>query len=122
MPSEVVTATNTPAVGSGSPPGALVAAQITVKNHELKSIIIDNKQGASDHQVIIYDSFTPSITNGVASPVFTTEERFVMDVIMGDVESFNEEDLRGIRCIGALSVLADSVDTKCVITVGYESK
>lgn len=120
MPSKVVTATNV--ATPNTPPGALVAAQITVKDHIPKSIVIDNKQGASDHQIIIVDSFLPSVTTGNLAPTFTTINRFIMDVIAGDVQSFDEDDLKGVKCLGALSILADSVDANCFITVGFESE
>lgn len=84
------------------------------------SIIIDNKSGAADQVVKVVDSFTPDVTNGVASPTAKTITRWQATVDQGNVDSFNEEDLKGVVCLGALTILGDSIDASCFITVGYE--
>jgi len=82
---------------------------------------VDNEAGAGDRVISIVDSFTPDVTNGVASPSAQTITRFYATVKQGSVDTFNKEDLEGVRCIGALTIDADVTDTGCHISVGYET-
>ncbi len=111
MPSKVVTSHTTAQV---------VAAERKDCRWKLTSLIIDNAGGGADRTIQIVDSFTPSITNGVPSPVATTVTRFSATVVITAVGSYNKEALEGIVCLGALTVLGDAIDAGCNITVGYE--
>jgi hypothetical protein len=124
MSSKVITATNIPAVGSGSPPGALVVSQVKTKDNVPTSITIDNTNGSGAHQFVLYDSFTPDMSNSLPTPQFTSVPRFTMDISAGDVETWDEDDLKGVKCIGAMSLFgtdANEPDTGCIITVAYET-
>ncbi len=99
-----------------------VAAERLDRVHHVKSITVDNDAGAADQIVRVQDVFTPAKTNGDSSPSETTVDRLRFTAIRGDVVVYNEQDLKGIECLGALKVLGDSVDTDCHISVGYESK
>jgi len=84
------------------------------------SMTIDNDQGSADRIIKIQDVFTPSVSNLVASPtVDTTVDRFRITVVQGDIISLSKADLKGVKCLGALKVIADADDIGCFITVGY---
>jgi hypothetical protein len=120
MPSQVVTATNVAL--AGTPPGALVAAEERLSKYKVTSMTINNAGGAADRTIEVWDSFTPDITNGVAVPVFTTARRHNITVPVGDFLVLEEEDLKGVECLGNLSILADAIDAGCLITVGYKAE
>lgn len=84
------------------------------------SIIIDNDGGAGDRTIKVVDSFTPSATNGDSSPSAQTVTRWQTTVIQGDVVSYSKDDLEGVVCLGALTILGSADDANCLITVGYE--
>lgn len=119
MPSRVVTATNVAPVGV--PPGALVSAAVRNAKHKVTSLAIDNTVGIANHLIQVVDSFTPDASNLVAVPVFTTVVRYQRNVLMGDALVLEEEDLKGVECLGNLSILAEAVDGACSITVGWDS-
>ena len=99
-----------------------VAAERLDRVHRPTSMIVDNDAGAQDTVIRIQDSFTPAVTNGVAVPTAKTPDRFRQTVLQGDVLNLNESDLKGIKCLGALTVIADAIDADCHITVGYETE
>ena len=111
MPSLIVTAHTT---------AVEVAAERLDKKYKLTSLVLDNDAGAADRTIRIQDVFTPAVTNGVSSPTETTVDRLRLDVLLGDVLSMNEDDLKGIECLGALKVIGDAIDASCHITVGYK--
>lgn len=111
MPSLIVTANTT---------AQSVAADKSVASVIPTSMTIDNDGGAADRTIRIQDVFTPSVSDGVASPSETTVDRYRVDVIQGDVVTLNESDLKGIKCLGALKIIADAIDAGCYITVGYK--
>jgi hypothetical protein len=84
------------------------------------SINIDNSAGAADRVIRLQDIFTPSESNGVAAPVLTTVDRWRYNVLQGDSITLNELDLKGIKILGSLNVIADAIDPGCHVTVGYE--
>jgi len=84
------------------------------------SLTVDNQGGAGDRTIRIQDVFTPSATNGTGSPSETTVDRFRMQVDQGDMVTLGEEDLKGIKCLGALKVIGSVIDTGCYVTVGYK--
>jgi hypothetical protein len=90
--------------------------------HKPTSIIINNDGGSADRTIRVQDIFTPDVTNGEDTPIETTVDRGRWDVIQGDMVVLNEEELQGMKCLGALKVIADAVDTGCYITVGYKSE
>lgn len=85
-----------------------------------KSMVINNDGGSGDRTIRIQDIFTPSETNGDSSPTEQTIDRGRWDVIQGDVWDLSEQDLKGIKCLGALKIIADTTDAGCYITVGYD--
>jgi len=111
MPSLVVTA-HTTAVSVAADRADAVAIPT--------SMTIDNEGGAADRVIRIQDIFTPSVTNGVAGPVETTVDRFRITAIVGDIITLSEEDLKGVKCLGALVVIGDAIDADCHISVGYK--
>lgn len=96
-----------------------VAAERKDIRWKVTSMVIDNDAGGADRIIQIVDSFTTSATNGQSATV-TTVTRYYITVIQGNVVNLNEEDLKGVVCLGAVTVLGDAIDTGCHITVGYE--
>ena len=84
------------------------------------SMVIDNKDGSADRTIWIQDVLTPSAYYGEESPSETTVDRYRITVIQGDIVSLSEEDLKGVKCLGALYIDADADDSDCHITVGYK--
>lgn len=113
MPSLTVTANTT---------AQQIAAERLDRVHRPTSAVVDNDAGAGDRVIRIQDVFTPAVTNGTASPSETTVDRFRQTVLQGDVLNLNEEDLKGVKCLGALKVISDVTDANCHITVGYETE
>jgi len=111
MPSQVVTAHTTAQTIAAERENAVVQA---------KSLTIDNQVGAGDCEITIQDSFTPSAYVGVPAPGAQLIERFKAVVQAADIITWGEEDLKGIKCLGALLVDSDVIKATCVITVGYE--
>lgn len=111
MPSQRVTANTT---------AQQVAAAIRNARYKITSLTIDNKAGGGDRQITIQDIFTPDVTAGVASPTAKAITRYTETVLQGDVVTLGEEDLKGIKCVGAIKVISDVIDASCYITVGYE--
>ncbi len=113
MPSLIVTAHTT---------AQEVAAERRDTVIKPKSINIDNSAGAADTVIRIQDIFTPSVTNGVSAPTLTTVDRWRYEVLLGDSITLNELDLKGIKILGSLNVIAASIDAALYITVGYEQE
>lgn len=111
MPSKVVTAHTTAVQAVAERRNAVVIPT---------SMVVDNDGGAADRTIRIQDVFTPSVSNGEDSPSETTADRYRVDVLQGDVMALNAEDLEGVKCLGALKIIADAIDTDCHITVGYK--
>jgi len=111
MPSQIVTAHTTAVQAVAERRNAVVIPT---------SMTIDNDAGAADRTIWIQDSFTPSVSHGVAVPVATVVDRYRVDVLMGDVMVLNAADLEGVKCLGALLIDADAIDADCHITVGYK--
>ena len=113
MPSQVVTAHTTAQAIAAERENAVVKA---------KSLTIDNQAGGGDRAITIQDSFTPSAYVGVPAPGAEVIDRFRALVQAGDMVTWGEEDLKGVKCLGALLVDADVIDAACFITVGYEQE
>ncbi len=113
MPSLIVTANTT---------AQQIAAERKNAAHYPKSLTVDNDGGGADRTIRIQDVFTPSVSNGVSSPSEQTIERLRVDVLQGDMVTLGEQDLKGIKCLGALKVIGDAVDASCYITVGYHTR
>lgn len=113
MPSEVVTAHTT---------AQTIAAEREDAVVQVKSLTIDNEVGAGDCEIELQDSFTPSAYVGVAAPAAELETRFRVMVVAGDIITWGEEDLKGVKCLGALLVDSDLIKATCNITVGYEQE
>ena len=116
MPSEVIIATNAALEVAAERENAVVLA---------KSLTIDNQGGITDRVITLQDVFdTDTATGAAAAP--QDIERFKAKVIAGDVIALSEEDLKGVKCLGAMKVLSDvadevgGVDDHCYVTVGYE--
>ena len=46
-----------------------------------------------------------------------------INAIQGDIITLGEQDLKGVKCLGAMKVICDVVDAaldRCYVTVGYE--
>lgn len=113
MPSLVVTAHTT---------AQTVAAEVRNGVHIPTSITVDNDAGSADRTLRVQDIFTPDVTNGVSSPSLQTVDRLRIDVLMGDIVTLSEEDLKGIKCLGSLNIIADAIDANCHISVGYKTE
>lgn len=112
MPSEVV--------------AALITAQEVVAERAdavviPTSMLIDNKGGSADRTIWIQDILTPAAYYGEEDPDEADPiNRYRITVIQGDIVSLSEEDLKGVKCLGALYIDADADDDDCHITVGYK--
>ncbi len=84
------------------------------------SMLIDNDGGGADRVIRIQDVFTPSVSENVSAPTEKEIDRFRITVVQGDIISLSEEDLKGVKCLGALKVIGDAIDAACYITVGYK--
>jgi len=84
-----------------------------------KSMTIDNKAGGGDRVICIQDVFTPSPYLGV-TPTEEEKDRYKVTAIQGDIITLGEQDLKGVKCLGAMKVYSDVADASCYITVGYE--
>jgi len=113
MPSEVITALITNVLIAAERENAVVLA---------KSMTIDNQGGTSNRIVSIQDVFTPDTSvGGTVTPQDIA--RFQTTVLAGDIITLGEEDLKGVKCLGAMYVLSDVADAagdRCYVTVGYE--
>jgi len=91
---------------------------------QAKSLTIDNQEGTTDRDIQLRDVFTPSNYYGAPSPIPGQDiERFRALVAAGDIITWGEEDLKGMKCLGAMKVLssvADAALDRCYVTVGYE--
>jgi len=112
MPSQVVTAHTTAQEVVAERADAVVIPT---------SMLIDNKDGAGDRTIWIQDVLTPSAYYGEEDPDEADPiNRYRITVIQGDIVSLNEEDLKGVKCLGALYIDASAIDTDCHVTVGYK--
>ena len=118
MPSIVVTADDEVVEVAAERENAVVLA---------KSLTIDNQGGTTDRVITLQDVFAPSNYYGAPTPIPAQDiERFKMKAIAGDVITLGEEDLKGVKCLGAMKVLSDVADMvggatdHCYVTVGYE--
>lgn len=115
MPSKVITAHTTAQTIAAERENAVVL---------LKSLTIDNQRGNTDNEIVIQDSFTPSAYVGHETPADDPGaqiiERFKVQAVIGDMITLNEQDLKGVKCLGAMMVDSDNIDADCDITVGYE--
>lgn len=115
MPSLIVTA-NT------DPDEAIVAAERENAVHYPKSVTVDNSHaGSVDQAIIIRDDFSTDQSSELAADPKEIP-RWRATILAGDVVTFNEQDLKGVKCLGALKVMAGAVDESCHITVGYETE
>lgn len=99
---------------------AVIAAERENAAVQAKSITIDNLNGAGDRVIQIQDVFTPSVTNGVSGPTEKEVDRFKYTALAGDQITLGEDELKGVKCLGAMKVYSDVADASCFITVGYE--
>ncbi|MBA7613105.1 hypothetical protein ES703_20348 [subsurface metagenome] len=113
MPSRAITALITAVV---------IAAEIENAVVKAKSMTIDNQDGITDRLVTMQDNFWTDAATGAAAAA-QLEERFKVLVGAGDLITFGEEDLKEVKCLGAMSVICDVLDNaadRCYVTVGYE--
>ena len=101
--------------------GEEVAAERENAVHKPKSVTVDNKLAAADRTIWIRDDFTTDTSHGAAAAAKTIE-RWRATILQGDVVTWHEQDLKGVKCLGALKVIADDDDPNCHITVGYETE
>lgn len=111
MPSKVITAHTTAQTIAAERENAVVLP---------KSLTIDNQRGTHDCEITIQDSFTPSAYYGEASPDPEVIDRFKVQAVMGDMITLNEQDLKGVKCLGAMLIDSDNTDGLCDISIGYE--
>jgi len=111
MPSLVVTAHTTAQTIAAERPNAKVL---------LKSLTIDNQRGNTANEIVIQDSFNESAYYGDETLAARIVERFKVQAPVGDMITLNEQDLKGVKCLGAMLVDSDNIDADCDITVGYE--
>ena len=106
MPSIVVTA-NTVAQTAFTAPSTRIIT--------LKRIDIDH-HGVNAVELTFRDTFTPSISNAVAVPVATTENKLVVSAVPGTHVEITD-GVSGLRFLGLCSVLSTVIDADCDVTV-----
>ncbi|GAH31262.1 unnamed protein product [marine sediment metagenome] len=116
MPSEVIIATNAAVEVAAERENAVVLA---------KSLTIDNQDGITDRVITLQDVFAPSNYYGAPTPIPGQDiQRFRALVVAGDIITWGEEDLKGVKCLGAMkvgpTVIDGGVGDRCHVTVGYE--
>jgi len=92
-------------------PSTVVAANTTAQ-----TIAAERENAAVKAKSI----FTPAVTDGVAGPIETTVSRFKYTALAGDQITLGEDEIKGVKCLGAMKVISDVIDADCFITVGYE--
>ncbi len=105
--------------------GVLMAAQTAAAEREnavvqAKSLTIDNQVGPVDCEIALQDSFAESAYYGNETLTARVVERFKATVQAGDIITWGEEDLKGVKCLGAMLVDSDVDKATCLVTVGYE--
>lgn len=115
MPSMQDTAKQTPVA---LPDGLSITERRNAKVRPT-SLTVDNQGGAQDVTISIRDDFTTSKSNGAAAAAKTIT-RWKSEVAQGDLITWNEEDLKGVKCLGALKVISDVDETGCFVSLGYE--
>lgn len=115
MPSMQDTAKETPVA---LPDGLSITER---KNAKVRptSLTVDNEGGGQDVTISIRDDFTSDAATGQVAETETIT-RWKTTVAQGLVDTYNEEDLKGVKCLGALKVISDVNETGCNITLGYE--
>ena len=83
------------------------------------SLLVDNQGGTQDVSLIIRDDFTSDVATGQTAETKTIT-RWKSKIAQGDLITWHEDDLKGVKCLGALKVISDVDETGCEITVGYE--
>lgn len=98
-----------------------IAAERENACHYVRSIVVDNDLGGGDRIITIQDVFTTSKTPAAAAAAKDIC-RWQRTVPQGFIDSFDEKDLKGVKCLGALKVKSNVADSSCHITVGYQTK
>lgn len=83
------------------------------------SLLVDNQGGGQDVTLTIRDDFTSHVATGQVAEVKTIT-RWKSKITQGDLITWNEEDLKGIKCLGALKVISNVDEPDCEISLGYE--
>jgi len=87
---------------------------------KVSSVMMTNKTPTSvDVMLIIEDFFTPSVSEGVASPSETSQEVTRLMVGAGLTGGLSKEDLEDIRTFGTVKAICDGTETACYIDVAY---
>ncbi len=90
--------------------------------HDVYSISRAAPLAPDDRTIIIRDSFTPAVTNGVPAPVPPQNiDRLTFTVVVTGCASLRDE-LKDIEILGDLVVYADAIDPNCLITVAWDHK
>ncbi|MBA7601836.1 hypothetical protein ES703_08920 [subsurface metagenome] len=114
MPSRQDTAKETPV--------ALTGLSIAERKNAVvrpTSLLVDNQAGGQDVILTIRDDFESDVAIGQVAETKTIT-RWKSKITQGDLITWNEEDLKGVKCLGALKVISDVDETGCEITLGYQ--
>jgi len=83
-------------------------------------LVVDNYTGSGTNVITLVDRFTPSVTNGTASPSETTVNRLRITVDNGSLEIIGDE-LKNIEILGQTEVsIATAMDSGCYVTLGWD--
>jgi len=71
--------------------------------------------------ITIQDTFTPSVTNGTATPASTDVTKKVVYIDSGASNMYGwTDETKSIEILGDCIVYADATDTNCYITLSWE--
>ena len=82
-------------------------------------LVVDNYTGSGPNLITIVDRFTPSVTNGTASPTETTVNRLRTTVDNGSLEIIGDS-LKNIEVLGQTEVSIAAMDSGCYVTLGWD--
>lgn len=89
------------------------------KKGKVKSILVDDPV-AGAKTLYFHDVFTPSASNGTASPTAQTKTWFQLTVQGGVPYNFGESDFEGIELFGAIDVSSNVASATSNIAVNLK--
>lgn len=83
-------------------------------------IMVDNTLGAASRTITLSDTFTPDVSNGVATPAAVVPPAGDLWTATWVITGCAKIELKGIEVLGDLLCYADAADAGCIITIGYK--
>lgn len=80
---------------------------------------VDNYNGSQPAVITLQDRFTPSVTNAYPSPSEKTVKRLRTTVDNGGIEIIGD-GLKNVEILGQAEVTIETMDSSCMVTLGYD--